>query len=166
MHVLAAIRRGVQEGLDLHYTIAGAGPFLDAITSKVSELDLRDRVTMLGTISSEEVEALLDRIDAFVLASTGQGEAWPVSIMEAMGAGLPVIASRIGATPEMITPGVDGFLIGQRDEDALLESIGALANDLELRLRIGSAARNTTLQRFDVSATASALRDAIYASEC
>jgi glycosyltransferase involved in cell wall biosynthesis len=97
-----------------------------------------------------------------LLPSVGR-EAWPVSVMEAMAAGLPVVASTIGATPEMITPNEDGFLVPQGDEAGLLEKITLLALDVETRRRIGEAARKTAERRFDVTLTACALRDAILA---
>lgn len=84
--------------------------------------------------------------------------------MEAMSAGLPVIASIIGATPQMITSAVDGFLVPQEDEESLLHGITLLARDIETRQRIGQAARLTAARCFDVVTTATKLRDAIHAS--
>jgi glycosyltransferase involved in cell wall biosynthesis len=163
-HALAAVHRGLQTGLDLRYTIAGEGPYRDALLARINELGLGTRVTLTGTLSESEVYTLLSNADAFVLPSIGLGEAWPVAVMEAMGAGLPVIASVIGATPEMIKQGVDGLLIPQKDERALLESIALLAQDVDTRRRIGEAGRRTALRRFDVAATAGALRDAFRTS--
>jgi glycosyltransferase involved in cell wall biosynthesis len=164
VHAIAAVRRGIEAGLDLRYTIAGEGPHEDALRSVISELDLGSRVTLSGTLPETEVFQLLSKADAFVLPSIGFGEAWPVSVMEAMGAGLPVVASVIGATPEMITPGENGFLVPQRDESALFENIALLARDVGARRRIGEAARRTAERRFDVNATAGALRKTIRAS--
>jgi colanic acid/amylovoran biosynthesis glycosyltransferase len=164
LHALKAIRRGLEAGADLRYTIAGDGPNRDTLRRQLDELGLRDRVTLAGTLSEGGVFALLSKADAFVLPSIGLGEAWPVSVMEAMAAGLPVIASAIGATPEMITSGQDGILIPQRDEDALLENIMRLATDVDLRRSISKAARQRARQRFDVAGTARTLYDAIRAS--
>lgn len=164
VHALEAIYQGRLAGLDLHYTIAGEGPHRDALCSKIDELGLASHVTLTGALPEVEVFQLLSDADAFVLPSIGFGEAWPVSVMEAMGAGLPVIASVIGATPEMITPGEDGFLVPQRDERALFEKISLLARDVDMRRRLGEAARRTAQRRFDVRETASALRDAAQAS--
>jgi colanic acid/amylovoran biosynthesis glycosyltransferase len=164
MHALKAIRRGLEAGADLRYTIAGDGPNRDTLLTQIDELELRDRVKLVGTLSEGEVFALLSKADAFILPSTGLGEAWPVSVMEAMAAGLPVIASAIGATPEMITTGQDGFLIPQRDEDSLFQSIMRLATDVEMRRSVGQAARQSARQRFDVAATARTLSDAVRAS--
>ena len=164
IHALTAVQRGLQLGLDLRYTIAGDGPYRDVILSRIGELGLQERVELTGTQSETEVYQLLSDADAFVLPSVGAGEAWPVSVMEAMGAGLPVIASTIGATPEMISSGVDGFLVARGDDQALLEAIVALAHNIDLRIQIGEAARRTASRRFDVATSAAALRDAVSAS--
>lgn len=161
LYALLALHRGVQQGLDLRYTIAGEGPYREVIRSQIAELGLESRVSLTGTLSEIEVYQLLSIADAFVLPSTGSGEAWPVSIMEAMGAGLPVIASVIGATPEMIKSGTDGFLVPQKDDQALYEVIVLLAKNSAIRQRIGEAARRTAQLRFDVRETAAALRDAV-----
>lgn len=162
LYALAAIDRARQSGVDIHYTIAGEGPHRQTIVGHVRDLGLENHVTLAGTLSDTEVFKLLSRADAFVLSSTGVGEAWPVSVMEAMGAGLPVIASLIGATPEMITPDADGFLVPQKDVEAIFERIMLLARNVDARRRIGEAAKQTASRRFDVAVTAAALRDAIY----
>lgn len=164
MYALAAINEGVKAGLDLTYTIAGEGPYRSSIALEIERLGLKDRVRMAGTLSEKEVHELLSMADAMLLTSTGVGEAWPVSVMEAMGSGLPVIASIVGATQEMITSGVDGVLVPQKDETAILEGIALLASDVETRRKIGAAGRVTALRCFDVAARASALRDAIRTS--
>jgi glycosyltransferase involved in cell wall biosynthesis len=161
MHALAAVHRGRQAGLDLHYTVAGEGPYGDDLIERVGALGLQKHVTFTGTLAEKEVSQLLSRVDAFLLPSTGVGEAWPVSVMEAMAAGLPVIASVIGATPEMITPEEDGYLVSQGDEKALLEKISLIATNVEIRKRIGEAARQTASRRFDVATTAEVLHQAI-----
>ena len=163
-HAIVAIQRGLQRGLRLRYTIAGEGPHRSALLALIDELGLGSHVRLTGTLPENEVLKLLSEADAFLLPSVGHGEAWPVSVMEAMGTGLPVIASVIGATPEMISPGEDGLLVPQRDEEAILNNITLLANDVDKRRRIGEAARRTTERRFDVNATATALRNKILAS--
>src|SRR5260370_2519142 len=127
----------------MRYTMAGEGSFRDGIVSRIRELGLDGNISLTGTLAENEVFESLSQADAFVLPSIGLGEAWPVSVMEAMGAGLPVIASIIGATPQMITSAVDGFLVPQKDEEALLQRITLLARDIETRQKIGQAARLT-----------------------
>ncbi len=164
LHVLTAIARARNAGIDLRYRIAGQGYFREAIVSKIKMLGLSDHVELCGTLSETQVYSLLADSDVFVLASTGGGEAWPVSVMEAMGAGLPVVCSEIGATAQMIRSGVDGILVQQGDEDAIFQAICRLAVDAETRERIGRAARETAIARFDVAVSAQILREAIVGS--
>lgn len=162
IHALRAMSHGVNADLQLHYTIAGDGPNEQVLRASVKELNLEEYVTFTGTLSEPDVLRLLSKADAFILPSIGLGEAWPVSVMEAMGAGLPVIASRIGATPEMITSGIDGILVAQGDEAAILDALSLLANDLDCRKSLGEQARRTAAQRFSVTASTNALLEAIH----
>jgi glycosyltransferase involved in cell wall biosynthesis len=164
VHALAAVRRAVDAGLDVRYTIAGSGEHRDVIEARAVELRLGDRVRLAGTLSESEVFGLLAEADAFVLPSVGAGEAWPVSVMEAMAAGLPVISSIIGATPQMIASGVDGILVEQRDEAALAEAMIRLGRDVAARRAIGERARLTARERFDVRITAERLSAAVRAT--
>ncbi|MEM6392459.1 MAG: glycosyltransferase family 4 protein [Planctomycetota bacterium] len=156
-HALAAIKTCVDQGLDIRYRIAGNGPNEQAIRDTIAELNLEDRVELLGSVSEDRVLELLHDADAFVLPSFGLGEAAPVSVMEAMATGLPVVCSIIGGTPDMITTEHDGILTPQQDEAALADAFARLAKDPALRQRLGSAARTTATERFDYRRTANRL---------
>lgn len=160
-YVLDAMLVARRRGLDVRYLIAGEGPHRDAIERHIAALSLGPHVELLGATSEHDVLSLLQRVDAFVLASEGIGEAAPVSVMEAMAAALPVISSRIGGTPDMISDGVDGFLIAQRDVEALTRHLEQLAHDVALRQQIGGAARKRAIAQFDYHAQAKHLHDAI-----
>jgi colanic acid/amylovoran biosynthesis glycosyltransferase len=164
LHAIAAVRRAVDAGVDVRYTIAGEGEQRATIEAQIRSLRLEDRVQLVGTLAEGDVFQLLSRADAFVLPSIGAGEAWPVSLMEAMGAGLPVISSIIGATPEMIVSGEDGILVEQGDESALADAISLMARDVVVRRRLGERARVTAEKRFDVQSTAGRLSAAIRAA--
>jgi colanic acid/amylovoran biosynthesis glycosyltransferase len=140
-YALAAIRRVVDEGIDIRYTIVGEGPDRAQIESEVKRLNLQDRVTLTGTQSEDAILELLRRVDAFILPSVGQGEAAPVSVMEAMACGLPVICSIIGGTPDMITTGVDGILTPQAGENEIADALRLLAGNVAERTRLATAAR-------------------------
>ena len=73
----------------------------------------------------------------------------PVAVMEAMACGLPPICSIIGGTPDMITDGVDGFLVPQEDVAAIAAATRTLATDPDRRAAMGAAARATALRAFD-----------------
>jgi glycosyltransferase involved in cell wall biosynthesis len=161
VHALAAMRQAVDRGCDVRYTIAGEGPHRAEVEAAVRRLGLADRVEMSGTMSETAVRELLQRADAFVLPSVGLGEAAPVSVMEAMACGLPVVASVIGGTPDMITDRVDGLLVAQADEAALADALVFLARNPEERRRLGRAARERAVQAFDSRQTARRLLQAV-----
>ncbi len=98
---------------------------------------------------------------ALVLTSFGQGEAAPVTVLEAMACGLPVVCSRIGGTPDMITDGVDGFLVDQHDIVGIAACMSQLIADPDLAQRIGQPARETALARINRRLNAHALLDRI-----
>jgi colanic acid/amylovoran biosynthesis glycosyltransferase len=146
---LRAMADGVREGLDLHYAIAGDGPERAAIEKEIHDLGLAARAKLLGSISESAVADLLRTADVLLLPTIGLGEAAPVAVMEAMACGVPSIASIVGGTPEMIRDAVDGFLVPQGEPEAILEALRKLSGDLELRRRVGAAARQAAVERFD-----------------
>ncbi|QFS82080.1 Putative teichuronic acid biosynthesis glycosyltransferase TuaC [Roseivivax sp. THAF40] len=164
VYFLKALRRLIDAGHAAHYRIAGSGEAESAIRAEIARLSLGDQVSMLGPLGQDDVRAALGRADAFVLTSFGHGEAAPVAVMEAMAAGLPVICSRIGGTGDMITDGVDGFLVPQQDVDAITEAARKLCTDEALRVKIGRAAQQRAQSQFDTAATARALWEAICAA--
>lgn len=156
-HALRALAQAKKKGLHISYLVAGEGPDRERLENLIRELGLEEDVHLLGTTGETEVISLLQRSDAFILPSVGLGEAAPVSVMEAMACGLPVICSRIGGTPDMISDGIDGFLTPQRDESAILSAIERLTRDPELRVQIGQAARARAQSEFDHHAMAARL---------
>jgi glycosyltransferase involved in cell wall biosynthesis len=168
-YVFEAMQAARAKGLDIRYTIAGAGEQREALEARVRALGLTPWVTFVGSLGEPEVLLLLQRADAFVLASEGLGEAAPVSVMEAMACATPAIVSRIGGTSDMIRDDHDGMLFEQRDVAALTSAIVRLANDLDLRKRLGEAARTKAEAEFDYRALAKRLdaeiRSAVQAAE-
>ncbi len=148
-YALRAVRCLLDEGLDIRYRIVGDGEHRDRVEREVARLRLADRVELTGSVSEDRVLAFMQEADCLVLPSVGLGEAAPVVVMEAMACGLPVIASIIGGTPEMIDDGVEGFLVPQADENALIDRMRTLANEPETRRRLAAAARNRAAALFD-----------------
>ena len=87
--------------------IAGDGPLHETLTKEVHRLGLDSRVTLLGT--RQDVDELLDLADAFVMSSRSEG--MPNALMEAMAAGKPVVATKVGGVEELITHGREGYLV-------------------------------------------------------
>ncbi len=158
---LRAMAQLRDDGIDIHYRLAGEGPERGAIEAEIAALGLGDHVEMLGSVGETRILELLQSADALALTSIQKGEAAPVAVMEAMACGLPPICSIIGGTPDMITDGVDGFLVPQEDVSAIAAATRTLATDSARRLAMGAAARDTALRAFDHRANARKLYEEI-----
>jgi len=145
------------EGVNIHYRVAGDGPERPEIEAEIARLGLSDHVTLLGSVDEAVVLDLLQSSDALALTSIRKGEAAPVAIMEAMSCGLPVICSIIGGTADMIKDGDDGFLVPQEDLAAIATTARILATDPARRAAMGQAARVTAQEKFDHRTNAQAL---------
>ncbi len=161
LQAMALLRDG---GTIIHYRIAGDGPERQAIQAEIARLGLQDQVEMLGPLDEGAILDLLRKADALALTSTGKGEAAPVTVMEAMACGLPVICSIIGGTPDMIADGKDGFLVEQEDVAAIADAVARLVREPGLRQRVGAAARLSALSKFSHRANARKLLDQIAAA--
>jgi glycosyltransferase involved in cell wall biosynthesis len=164
-HVFAlrAIRRAIDQGTKIHYTIAGGGDAEQQIRDEIAKLRLSDAVQIVGALDEAQVIKLLQNADVFLLTSIGLGEASPVAVMEAMACGVPPICSIIGGTPDMIDHGVDGLLVAQQDETAITNALLQLVNDPMKRVVMAAAARERAVRQFSVDSTARRLLDTITA---
>lgn len=128
---------------EAQFVLVGDGPERGALESQAAALGLRDRVQFLGYQSA--VPELLAGCDFFVLPSLYEG--LPLSIMEAMAAGKPVIATAIGGTDEVIVPDDTGLLVPPANAPALATAIQTLLADSALarRLALAGQARVTTM---------------------
>jgi glycosyltransferase involved in cell wall biosynthesis len=127
---------------------------LEALRSRAGELGIQDNAHFLGPVFGADKDALFARAGIFILPS--HVENMPVSLMEAMAAGLPVVASTVGAVPEMVEDGKTGFLIEPHDTEGLATRLAQLLRDPELRLRMGSAAQGRARSLWDTKVVAAA----------
>ncbi|WP_212749081.1 glycosyltransferase family 4 protein [Marinobacter shengliensis] len=133
--------------VDLDWTLEfiGDGPNLESVMELVEALGLSERVMFLG--SRDDVPACLGAADALVLVSRWEG--LPLTVLEAMRAGLPVIASDVGGVGEAVGHGVTGFLVPRDSKPALIESLRRVISDPAIRESMGKAGR----QRFEAEFT-------------
>ncbi len=148
-YAVQAVGKLVSEGHDITYSLVGEGEERNSIREEAKAAGVADRVHFFGTLGEGDVRRQLVEHDAFVLPSVGLGEAGPISVMEAMACGLPVVASKIGATTTMIQDGNTGFLCDQQDVDGLAAALGQLSSDPAVRQRLGEAARRHAVEHFD-----------------
>jgi glycosyltransferase involved in cell wall biosynthesis len=127
--------------------IVGDGPDRERVEDELARSSLRRRVRLLG--ERDDVPGLLSDADVFVLASRSEG--LPLSVIEAMAAGLPVVASDVGGVGELVREGETGLLVPPGDPAALGDALRLLLADRGLRRRLGSGGRERAKAFFDFS---------------
>ncbi len=154
-----AIRAVAQMGPGTRLVVVGDGPQRPELEALVVDLDVSDRVELRGW--DDHARRQLSTFDVYLLPS--QLEAFPVTVMEAMQAGVPVVATDVGSIREAIDHGQTGLVLspgnttqgGQQAEDALLaeivEALTTLRDDAALRTSMGHRAREVGLERFDAA---------------
>jgi glycosyltransferase involved in cell wall biosynthesis len=157
MDSIAELRGAVP---DLRVVFAGEGDHA-ALARYAARLGIADAVKFTGQVGPSGKRALFESAAAFVLPSYAEG--LPLGLLEAMAAGVPVIASPVGGVPEAVVDGVSGFLVAPGDRAALSRLLRTLLLDRALAARLGAAARESVRLRFSPERTIPRLEE-IYAS--
>lgn len=144
----ATLLRALPRLANLRVAIAGRGAEETRLRSLSAELGVSDRVTLLGVRS--DVNTVLAAGDLFVQPSRSEG--LPLSILEAMAAGLPIVATRVGGVPEAVTDGETGLLVPPGDPGTLSEALAALLRDPPSSRALASAARRRAEREYSVQA--------------
>jgi L-malate glycosyltransferase len=134
--LLQAAQVLLRDDLPVRFLLVGDGELADEVRALHRELGLGDRVQFLG--SRLDAIRILGASDIFVLASLHEG--FPVSLMEALAVGVPVVATEVGGVPEAITPGTEGLVVPPGSVGLLAEAIRRVATDADLRSRMAAAA--------------------------
>lgn len=120
------------------------------IVEKIEAYGLRQRVFLHGMVSGEMKHSMFSQADIFVHPTLY--DAFPLVVLEAMQAGLPIVASSEGAIPEMITHGETGVLVEKGNVDKLAQAIGSLLDNAEERQRLGQNARSVYVATYTLTA--------------
>jgi glycosyltransferase involved in cell wall biosynthesis len=139
----------VHSDAPLYLLLVGGGELENAVREQVAGLGLQGRVRFLGVRA--DVADILRASDVFVLSSRWEGN--PLSVMEAMAAGLPVVSTGVGGVPELVREGETGLLVPSEDAGALAQALQALVDDAARRRAMGAAARQHAVAHFDIRHT-------------
>jgi glycosyltransferase involved in cell wall biosynthesis len=145
---------------ELRVVCAGDGD-IERVHARAAELGLRARVKLAGWIGREGRERLLRTCSVFVLPSHAEGV--PMSLLEAMAAGAPVVASAVGGIPDIVRHGVNGLLVTPGDPTSLAHAIARILGDRALAARLGQEARETVARHYTVDRALERL-DRVYTS--
>lgn len=156
--LVRAASRLARAGSAIRLAIVGDGPLAGALRADLDAAGLARSVALLG--ARDDATALMCAADVLVLPSWREG--LPNVVVEAMHAGCPVVATRVGGLPELVDDGVDGLLVPSDDDAALADALVRLERDPALRARLASAARARAARDHGVDAMVAAMR-AVYA---
>jgi colanic acid/amylovoran biosynthesis glycosyltransferase len=161
--LIEAAARLAAEGLPFEIVLAGDGPFRGRIEALIRQHGLEDRVKLAGWLSADEVRQAILRSRAMLLPSLSEG--LPVAIMEALALGRPVIATAISGIPELVEPGVTGWLVPAGSVDALVPAMRAALQASPAQLEeMGRAGAALVARRHDASREACKLAELFRAS--
>jgi glycosyltransferase involved in cell wall biosynthesis len=146
--LLSAIELLKKQGRNIFLIVVGDGELRISLEKEIAKNNLADCVCLTG--SRSDVYQLLPGVDAFILSSKREG--FPMSILEAMAAGLPVIATKVGGIPEVIKDGENGILVPPQDQNSLANAICSVLDDSEFATNLASRARITVEQNYSIQA--------------
>jgi glycosyltransferase involved in cell wall biosynthesis len=145
--VLEIVRSARTHGVDAVLCMVGDGPDRTRLEQLAHELGIARACYFVGY--QEDVAGYYRLFDAFVLPSVNEGT--PVSAIEALASGTPVVANRVGGVPDVVRDGLDGFLVDPGDVTSAGAKLAVLAGDRRLRRKMGDAGRARVLERYAVS---------------
>ena len=159
--LIDACARLAKSGVDFECNIVGDGPLREVTEQWITQHGLSERVHLLGARPQHEVAKLMGETDIFILPSIialdGQMDGIPVSLMEAMAAGKPVVASSISGIPELVKHDVSGILVDAAYAGRLADAVRKLIDDPQYRERLGRAGQLKVRRDFDIRQSARTL---------
>jgi glycosyltransferase involved in cell wall biosynthesis len=149
LFLLQAVKLVLDKGYDIELRLGGDGPSRERLGALTRDLQISAHVRFLGFLYEDSITEELQRADLFVLPSFVEGV--PVSAMEAMAAGVPVIATNVAGTSELIEHGKNGLLVRPADANALADAIVEVIENREFRIGAVDLARKKVVAEFDAA---------------
>lgn len=161
--VLHAFAQIANQAPQLELRFVGSGPLRSKLEKLVRTWGIEDRVSFAGFVRHEEVQGELSCAHIFCHPSrmlrSGDKEGIPGTIVEAMATGLPIVTTRHAGIPEMVRDGEDGFVVAEGDVTAIARALLTLANNSDLRARMGRKATSQAHQKADAVPLTAELED-------
>ena len=155
--MLQGMRLALELGVDARLTVGGAGPEEGRLKRYAAALGLAGRVAFVGPVFGSDKVNLLAGADLMLLPSYAEG--LPYSLLEAMAAGVPVIATPVGAIPDVVAEGTHGSLVRPRDGKAIAEALAVLAGDREKLAWMSRACRRRVRAAYSIDRLAAELAE-------
>jgi colanic acid/amylovoran biosynthesis glycosyltransferase len=161
--LIEACRTLRDRGRDFRCEIVGKGAQKALLDGLIRQWDLRERVHLVGALAQQEIVERYHRANVLVLpclvGQDGNRDGLPVSIVEALACGVPVISTPVTGIPEVVRDGANGLLVPERDAHALADAIERIMLDADLATRLSGAARASVVDDFDQAKTAARLHE-------
>ncbi|MBL8726463.1 MAG: glycosyltransferase [Planctomycetes bacterium] len=173
IHLVEAVAQCKQRGQRVIAHIVGSKDphsrgsleFAEEFERRIAELGVQDQVILHGMKRQEELPPILQRCRAFVAPyvemSSGDKDGIPTAMLEGLASGLPVVTTDSGSILEVVTDGIEGIVVPQRDSAAFAAALGRLIDDPQLELRMASAARARFDREFDIRVTERRLHERV-----
>jgi len=141
---IEAARQVVAQGSNARFILVGDGILRNAIQKRILAYGLEDKITLAGW--RRDIPEILNSLDVFVLTSLWEG--LPVSVLEALACGKPVVATNTGGIAEAVLDGKNGFLVEPKEAKRLAGILSRLAGDQQLRIKLGKQAKENIAGAF------------------
>jgi colanic acid/amylovoran biosynthesis glycosyltransferase len=152
---IQAVAKVLKQHPQIEYKIAGDGLLKIDLNRLINDLDVADSVKLLGWQRQEEIVKLMKEADILLAPSVcskdGDWEGIPVVLMEALAQGLPVLSTQHSGIPELVQDGKSGFLVPERDVDALAEKLTYLIEHPEIWPEMGWSGRDYVERHYDIN---------------
>jgi colanic acid/amylovoran biosynthesis glycosyltransferase len=153
-YAIRAVAKLTDVNQNIEYNIIGDGPLKEQFQKLIAELNVGHIVKLLGWKQQQEIVEILDNCHIFiapsVTAADGNQDAPVNTLKEAMAMGLPVISTRHGGIPELVEDGISGFLVPERDAEAIAEKLSYLIAHPQWE-QMGHAGRNRVENKYDMN---------------
>lgn len=159
-YLLKAMQKVSKERDGARLVLVGSGPMENELANLVSRLHLGNNIFFVGSASRAEVASILSKSSIFAFPSLEEG--LPLSVLEAMASGTPIVGSAIPGISSIVTHKKDGLLVPTKDTEALADAILALLDDEKIRREMGLNARRLMVEKYDWDTIGEKI-DSIYA---